>query len=163
MTLNPYHLKKLTPDDWLIFKQIRLEALQQAHGVFGGSYEKESQHPDDYWQERISDPLSAYWGLFHDNEIIGLTGARAYDTDIFLVASYIRAEHRKKGLSTLYYRARIDWAKENGYKKVIVSHREDNIASKKANQNFGFVYTHTEPKTWPDGKTQNNVFYSLTL
>ena len=63
----------------------------------------------------------------------------------------------------MLYEPRIAWAKEKGYKKLIISHRKSNSASKAANQKFGFVYTHSESKTWPDGITEDNVYYELPL
>jgi hypothetical protein len=47
--------------------------------------------------------------------------------------------------------------------RILVSHRESNQASFRANQKHGFKFTHKENKTWPDGKTEPDVFYELAL
>lgn len=108
----------------------------------------------------------AYFGLYHGDECIGLTGVVEHKDnpqDTLLIASYIRKEHRGKGLSRMLYEARIVWAKENGYKRAIISHRASNVASKAANQKHGFVYTHAERKIWPDGIADDQLFYQFLL
>tara|TARA_B100002003_G_C13793006_1_gene391992 strand:- start:205 stop:537 length:333 start_codon:yes stop_codon:yes gene_type:complete len=50
-----------------------------------------------------------------------------------------------------------------GLFKIIVSHRQDNVASKKANQAFGLITTHIVEKTWPDGKIISEEFYELVI
>lgn len=161
-----YSLKRLTPDDWRLYKQLRLEALKNTHGAFGGSYDSESLLADTEWQGRLVQPGCAFWVLYDQNRPIGMTGVvQAKDSaeTTALIASYIHPDYRGKGLSNFFYKARIEWSKENGYKRIIVSHRASNAASKAANQKFGFIHTHNESKTWPDGLTEDNVFYKLDL
>ena len=122
---------------------------------------------DDEWEDRLSDPAEgSYWGLYDGDECIGLTGIKKhpnYPDSMVLSSSFIRKEYRGLGLSALYYQTRIDWAREQGYKDVHVAHRSGNDASKAANQKFGFVYTHTEPTTWPDGTMNDKLWYRLEL
>jgi RimJ/RimL family protein N-acetyltransferase len=159
-------LKQLMPDEWPLYKKLRLEALQNAHGSFGGSYDKESLLEDSVWQERLADARSAFWVLYDQDQPIGMTGVIEAKDDpetTALIASYIHPDYRGKGLSNLFYKARIEWSKQNGYRRVMVSCRASNTASKAANRKFGFAHTHNESKTWPDGKTEDNVFYALNL
>ena len=162
-----FRLQKLMSADWLLLKQMRLEALLNEKMVFGGSYEEESLRSDDDWKIRLSGGDKAYFSIFDRNQnCIGLTGIfkhKDIEGAAILVASYIRAQYRGLGLSSLLYQARIEWAKENGFKKIIVSHREGNLASKSANQRAGFHYTHSEEKVWPDGQSAQNLFYELNL
>ena len=60
------------------------------------------------------------------------------------------------------YKARLEWIRQQpGVEKVIVSHRASNLASKFANQKFGFVQTHVSERTWPDGITEPEFHYEL--
>ena len=163
-----FEIIKLQEADWLTLKTIRLEALSSKDAkVFGLTYEQESAQSEDDWKWRLNDQRQAYFGLFLDNrDCIGLTGIytnEKSDDTANLFASYIRSEYRGKGLSSLFYDARINWARENGYKKIIVSHRDGNDASKAANQRFGFNYTHTENYDWPDGSKAAHIYYQLNL
>ncbi|MBS1618602.1 MAG: GNAT family N-acetyltransferase [Bacteroidetes bacterium] len=160
-------LRRYITEDWQALKDIRLEALQNEPHFFGGRYHEEAARADQHWIDMLAqDDYWAFWGLYDGDTCIGLTGAarlRADPTCALLIASYIRTEYRNKGLSALYYKARIDWARSLGYKTVEVHHRSDNHISKAANQKFGFVYTHTDNVLWPDGTHDDRLCYRLIL
>jgi len=160
------HLRHFTVDDWQVYKSIRLEALEAEGHFFGARIAIESAQTDEQWKERLANEKCAIWGLYDSEVCIGLTGAVEMREDIqgaLFIASYIRKEYRGKGLSALYYQARIEWAKDMGYKFAEVHHRRDNLASKAANQKFGFIYTHTVNVPWPDGTDDDSLYYRLRL
>ncbi len=161
------YLKKFGPDDWRIFKTIRLEALSTEPYNFGGRHILEVGLSDDEWRDRLSHPDDgAFWGLYDNDECIGLTGIKIhvkFPGSMVLSASYIRKEYRRQGISAMYYQTRIDWAREQGFKDVHVAHREGNDASRAANQKFGFIHIQTEPTLWPDGTLGDKLWYRLEL
>ncbi len=167
MTLqhDKYHLRQLEAADWQLLKEIRLDALRREPTVFGSSLDKELQFLDSEWQNKLVDGNRAYFCLFSDDgETVGLTATYGtVDAAAVLVASYIKEAHRGRGLSALFYNARIGWARAKGFKKAIVSHREDNLISKAANQRAGFSYTHSKERVWADGQPSPEVFYELDL
>jgi GNAT superfamily N-acetyltransferase len=161
-----FSIQQLTVSDLAMFKSIRLESLKREPNVFGSSYEKERAMSDDEWLRRLTDTSSAYFVLKVCADVVGITGILTScndPTQAIFIASYIRREYRRKGASTLLYGARLDWATERGFAEIVVSHRASNVSSKWANQKHGFKYTHSEPHTWNDGKTEDNVFYKLKL
>ncbi len=163
---QPFTIQQLTVEDVEVFKSIRLEALNSDPGNFGSSFEIESVRTDREWLEILEDQSRAHFALKSDNVVVGLTGVitcREDATCAKLIASYIRKDYRRMGGSELLYRVRIDWARRNNFKAIIVSHRESNLASKMANQKHGFIYTHSEPHTWNDGVTEDELFYRLEL
>jgi RimJ/RimL family protein N-acetyltransferase len=161
--------RPLERDEWQSFKAIRLEALQKEPGVFGGILDIEKNQPQDYWEDWVHSGKTRCFGLFHGDAMIGCTGivtdrTDATGTTALLIASYIQEAHRGRGLSGLLYKARLAYAANHpDWTRVIVSHRRSNEQSRRANQNHGFVHTHDEPKTWPDGMTEDNVFYTLDI
>jgi GNAT superfamily N-acetyltransferase len=160
-------LRRLTVDDWQAMKAIRLEALEREPQFFGAQHAVEETFTEDQWRARLTDDgTHAHWGLYDGEHCIGLTAiAQAYadPTAAYLIASYIRDTHRRQGLSALYYDARISWAREQGYKYLLIGHRDINHASKAANQKFGFIYDHSESKLWPDGSVGDILVYKLPL
>ncbi len=133
---------------------------------FGSTYAAEAAWSDDDWIDILKDSTVATWGLYYKGDCVGMTRIGPFrDTKdtLILRASYIRKEYRGMGLSALFYRVRIDWAKERGYRRLLVSHRVGNAASGAANQKFGFKYSHTDDKKWPDGKVEGHLFYELLL
>lgn len=163
-------IRQLTENDWREFSRVRLKALQTDPLVFGSSYEKESQFAEDDWRSRLrqSDD-SAVFMLFTGETPIGITGVSVFSDDptgetAILWGSWLEADFRGKGLSELMYKARLDWAKRHpGVKRVIVSHRASNLASKYANQKHGFTFTRTHEKVWADGATEAEVCYELYI
>ena len=161
-----YCLRKLELNDWQAYRDIRLYALLHSPEVYGSTYAAEVERNDDSWQERLQNPNCAYFGLYFMDKLIGLTGIFRHNNseqEAILISSYIMPQHRGKGLSTLLYAARLDWAKANGYKRIIVSHRADNLASKAANQRAGFLFTHQQNHLWPDGAEVDELFYKLEI
>lgn len=162
-------IRQLEENDWRQFSQIRLRALQTDPQVFGSNYELESKFTEDDWRSRLQSDDSAIFMLFDEETPIGMTGVSVFREDptgrtAIFWGSWLAPAYRRKGLSDLMYRKRLDWAKARpGIERVIVSHRASNLASKYANQKHGFVFTRTHEKTWTDGKVEDDVCYELKL
>ncbi len=161
-----YSIRQFTMAEVEAYKRIRLEALATEPGMFGNSYAMEAALPQEDWINRISLPGNARFGLYYNNELIGLTAIiinAANPAEAYMTQSYIQKAHRGKGLSAMLYDARIAWARSNGVTVLTISHRKSNLASKAANQHYGFIYHHTESRTWPDGVTEDNICYTLNI
>ncbi len=166
MVKEGFKLRRFLTSDWDKFKKIRLEALQVHPDLFTPS-KNEFEFSKKDWIARLSNPDAATFGLYLDNEVVGLTGIvidRNDSTRAILVMSYIRNPFRNKGLSSLFYERRLDWAKKRGDIKIVESgHVEGNVVSYKANQKFGFssrgFYDHKEK----DGTSRRVFIYELPL
>lgn len=166
MDTASYTIRQFSIADVDAYKRIRLEALATEPGMFGNSYAMEVALPQEDWINRISLPSNARFGLYCNNELIGLTGIiinAAKPTEAYMTQSYIHKAHRGKGLSAMLYDARIAWARDNSVATLTISHRKSNLVSKAANQHYGFIYHHTESRTWPDGVTEDNICYTLNI
>lgn len=160
-------IRQLKPDEWMILRSVRLEALQTDPRSFGSNYTKEIEYDEDRWRSWITNPRYAIFVLSDNHRPIGMTGI-CVDADdpagkkAILWGSWIHPDFRRQGLSEMLYEARLQWARIHPTIEIIkVSHRAHNIASKFANQKHGFVCTHTETKTWHDGVTEDDVCYEL--
>jgi RimJ/RimL family protein N-acetyltransferase len=162
-------IRQLAENDWQLFREVRLKALQSDPSVFGSNYEAESKFTEDDWRSRLQPVDSAIFMIFDDEAPAGMTGVSVFRddptnrTEIFW-GSWLAPAYRRKGLSNLMYAARLEWAKARpGIERIIVSHRASNVASKYANQKHGFVFTRTHEKIWTDGKLEDEVCYELKL
>ena len=162
-------IRALDPWEWETFRDFRLGALKASPGVFAMSYEEELTRTPEMWRNTVKGQTHQVFGLFDDDTLIGITGVFSWwedtsgETAIF-VMSFILPSHRGRHLSRMFYEARIQWVREHRrFKRIIVSHRESNEVSKFANQRHGFLQTHRLPHTWPDGTTEDEIFYELTI
>lgn len=163
ISLHEYHIRQFNTDEWPLYKQLRLEALKLEPSMFRVTIPPETELSDAGWAERINE-TRAVFGLYHNNTLIGVTSILLLnDEEAYLGQSYIQKEYRGKGLSSLFYKIRLSWASLKQLKRLSISHRKSNAASKAANQRFGFRYTHTTPCTWQDGQSEDVLYYVLDL
>ncbi|MDF2518420.1 MAG: hypothetical protein K0R59_3716 [Sphingobacterium sp.] len=166
MAKENYVLRRLAPVQREDYKKIRLEALHTDPGVFGSNYQREAAYSQQDWVALLENENCAMFGLYDQDDIVGLTGVvmdRNDASNAILIASFVREPHRGKGLSKLFYRTRIAWAREKGCARITVSHRAGNESSKAANQAFNFTYTHSREVEWPDGTVAAELMYVLVL
>ncbi len=155
------------PDEWALYKKVRLKALQSDPAVFGSRYAKEAAYGDKKWREDLLKADLGVFGVFDGEKPVGMTGvyiSKEDATSAGFWGSWLENTYRSKGISQDMYAARLAWARARPeVKRVVVSHRESNAASKGANRKHGFVFTHGEERTWHDGVTETEHFYELRL
>lgn len=163
-------LHRLEVDDWERFRAVRLEALRSDPGVFSARLADALARSDEGWQDFLRNPNTAVFGVFDGEQMIGITGISIDREDptgetAMLWGSWLRPDYRGRGISKAMYEARLGWAKAHPIcKKVVVSHRESNIASRNANQKNGFRFVgKSDPQTWPDGGVEPILDYELQL
>jgi RimJ/RimL family protein N-acetyltransferase len=162
-------VRPLERSEWRMLRDLRLFALQTEPGVFASSYAREATLAQEQWLELMQGPDRQVFGAFDGDRLVGITGVAPFRDDpsgetAMLVMSYLLPEYRRRGLSALFYDERFRWLREHPqFKRVVVYHRRSNEASRRANQRYGFVLTHAEPTTWPDGTVEDEVHYELPL
>lgn len=111
-TKENYSLRRIIPSKWEDYRSIRLAALQTNPDMFGSNYLKEAAYSQEDWVSFLEHETRAIFGLYHLESLIGLTGVTLKKEDAtiaLLYASFIKPLYRQKGLSKLFYQARIDW------------------------------------------------------
>ncbi len=169
METGSISIRPLDVAEWSQLRDLRLRALEDAPGAFAVTYEEAAHRSESDWRTMITNPSRRIFGLFDGDKLIGITGVLTSSEDpsdtAMLVMSYIDRAYRRRGLSSMFYEARLAWARaQPKLVRVVVSHRESNEASRRANQRHGFIATgQITPRVWPDGATENEVFYELRL
>jgi RimJ/RimL family protein N-acetyltransferase len=167
--MNSVITRAFDPSEWIAFRDFRLQALRAAPGVFVTSYDEALVRTPEEWQDTIKGPAHQVFGLFDGERLIGVTAAftsredPSGETAIFAM-SFILPEYRGRGLSRLFYEARLDWIRTHPqFKRVMVSHRLSNEVSRRAIQRYGFRPTGRTSRTWPDGVSEDEVCYELPI
>lgn len=52
----PAEIVRLAPENWNVFRSVRLESLERAPDVFGTALHQEVDKPDSWWRERLASP-----------------------------------------------------------------------------------------------------------
>ena len=156
-------IRQLTQDEWALFRDMRLMALQSDEQYFTDSYADASTWPDTAWQERMEN--AAIFVAFDGETPVGLGAITQEDRDTAEIwAGFVVPSHRKRGLQTRLLQARVDWARAQGIRNATVAHRDSNTISAQSLQSAGFAITHTKKSVrHGDGSTPKEFWYVLHL
>jgi RimJ/RimL family protein N-acetyltransferase len=161
--------RRLNADDWEIFRETRLGALKKHPDRFGSTFDAEIKMSPEDWQKLLATKEHVIFGLFDEKNLIGISACFVWCGDpeektAILAMWYLHEAYRGQNLFVPLLQKTIDAAEsEKRFRRIIVEHREGNEASRKTNQKLGFKYTHSVPKTWPDGVTEDEVFYERII
>jgi ribosomal protein S18 acetylase RimI-like enzyme len=142
-------IRLFTPEDFALWKAMRLEAVKEHPHAYGSSYEEESQVPDEQWKERLR---KNYIFAFMDGEnAVGMAGyylqageKRRHRGMVYTV--YVMPEYRGRGamdwlLSAIEYHAR-----DQGAEQLHLEVGTYNDAALRCYERNGYVVYATEPR-----------------
>jgi RimJ/RimL family protein N-acetyltransferase len=162
-------LRLLTPEDWEMFRSLRLRAIRMHTGYFLAKPEDAEKEPPEHWRQTLNGQGKAVFGLFDGTALIGITAVFTWREDPsgqsgVMAMSFIEPAYRGKGYSGLFYKARIEFAKNHRPWKILaIAHREGNEPSKRAMLKHGFIFTGTKEIDWPDGTCGPEYCYEMDL
>ena len=161
-------LRRLGPEDWRAFRDVRLAALRDSAGAFFRSLAEEEAQPEAYWRELLALDTAALFGVFDGEALVGITGVFTDRDDpsgrtAALGMTWLAPVHRGRGVGHRFYAARLAWAREHGFARVAVGHRASNEPSRRTMLAAGFREVGRTPHQWPDGGSEDHVDYELML
>ena len=140
-------IKRLEPDDWRLWKDIRLEALKIDPESFGGAYEEETLKTDEYWRQNLEDHYLL--GLFEAEQLVATAGFHQLTSKklchrgmIFSV--FTKKQARQKGYSRHLLQEIITYAKSH-VKQLHMHCSTKNKEVLTFYQSLGFTVYGTEP------------------
>jgi len=137
-------VNKLTTEDLLAFKNLRLEALELEPQAFGDSFSILSKKKDNYWKKELSTRKKVWYGAFDNDKLVGIGSIKfvktlKFDHIAHLSGIYVQKEYRGRGVGKLLFKTRIDEAFKNPYIrkiKLIVNLSQENAIE--LYKSFGF-------------------------
>lgn len=109
-------IEPIIPQNALIFKTVRLRALQDTPHAFGSTYAQESQLTDAEWIARAArwnGERSIVFLAMHDGNACGMAGSYLHEDDAtqaHLVSMWTAPTHRQHGIGRLLLTEVLAWA-----------------------------------------------------
>ncbi len=127
------------PDDWALWRDLRLEALEDTPIGFVETFEDAADKTEDDWRSRMSNvPFSVLAEV--DGVPVGMASAFLYDQRVFLGAVYVTPDWRGCGVLALLVGPVTDWARARTDRLVLEVH-ETNLPARSAYARLGFLDT----------------------
>ncbi|MDQ0645495.1 GNAT family N-acetyltransferase [Microbacterium murale] len=155
-----FTVRRVRADEWEQVRDLRLDAVrdQAAAIAFLHSYEEESAHDDEFWQQRTEGAASgdavAQFIAEADGEWNGTLSVLrrvAGSTDHHgrtvtaprgdVVGVYVRPEHRGVGMIDALFDTAAQWADSLGDSRLTLDVHADNARAQAAYRRIGFVDT----------------------
>ena len=146
-------LKSVGPDDWKLWRELRLAALAEAPYAFGSQLVDWADAPEERWRERLSVP-SAYQVIASlDGTPVGMAGGfRADEPGVAeLVSMWIAPAGRGQGVGDALMTAIEDWARAAGARVLKLSVVDGNDPAHNLYLRSGFADTDELGDLMPDG------------
>ena len=133
-------IRRIRPDEWRLFKKLRLTALKTDGDWFGRHYQEVARLDDATWQcdtiaAAVSDEFYIYL-VFEDKETAGLCGCIRRESFGKLFALWVEPDYRSRGIGRLLAVETMKAADEPLYKLTVV---EGNAPAVGLYESMGFV------------------------
>jgi ribosomal protein S18 acetylase RimI-like enzyme len=166
MTIAPSDLRRLTPDDAALYRDIRLEGLANSPDAFGSTREAEEERPIETFAERLT--TSYVVGAFSGERLVGVAGfyvqaGPKHAHKGMLWGMYVRPGYRGLGIGRTLVEAIVEHARERVelLQLVVIS---DNLAARRLYEGLGFVEYGVEWRaTKYRGRYHDDVLMVLPL
>jgi GNAT superfamily N-acetyltransferase len=161
-------LEPITEASVVLFKSIRLRALQDSPGAFGSTYAWESQLPDAEWMKRIGrwNGRTGIGYLAMEKGIpCGIAGCLLDQDDpaaAQLISMWVSPTHRRLGVGRLLVEQVIRWACSHGALRLQLMVTGRNDSAIRFYLRLGFAFTgKTIP--YPNDPTEIEREMELTI
>lgn len=118
-------VRHFKPDEWPIYKALRLRSLEDSPMAFGSTLDLESQRPDAVWAERLRNAVASGQDCVLlaevDGAARGVVWAKADASDprtVNLFQMWVAPEARGRGVGDALLQAALQWARQSGAHRV---------------------------------------------
>jgi GNAT superfamily N-acetyltransferase len=141
MDVSMPEIRLLVPDDWAVFRRIRLAALTEAPQFFGSTLAEAQARTESDWRRALSDRAQfvAQWDGTEVGTVAGMPDPER--GGVHLISMWVAPSARGTGVSDLLVRAVLDWAVGGGHDVVHLEFAEHNAFAERLYLRNGFVRT----------------------
>jgi GNAT superfamily N-acetyltransferase len=156
-------IRRLTPDDWKLLREVRLTALRDEPSAFGSTYEREAAFSEDEWRARAG---GAFFVALDGADAVGI-GAGFRDAERApvqreLVSMWVAPSARGRGIARQLVDAVAAWARADGADELALWVVLDNGSARSSYERAGFVRTGEQQPVVPgDPRIEERMVLAL--
>jgi ribosomal protein S18 acetylase RimI-like enzyme len=149
------------PEEWQLFRALRLRALREAPYAFGSRYDDWVEAPESRWRDRLANvPLNL--AARRDGELVGMaSGVYDGEDQVELISMWVDPAARGCRVAAGLVAAVVDWATAAGRTTYLMV-RSDNARAIAAYTRAGFVDLGIPPDRDPDEPPENKMIHRRT-
>lgn len=138
-------IERITPETAMVFKDVRLRALQDSPTAFSSTFAKESQFPDEEWRKRAvrwSSDGSAIFLAMDGDAGCGIIGAyEENERSAQVVSMWVAPEVRRADVGKRLMGAAVDWARSRKMRELKLMVTSVNPGAIAFYERLGFTMT----------------------
>ncbi len=154
-------LQVLDPDNWRIWRELRLAALAEAPYAFGSRLADWQGDGDreERWRSRLGIPDSYNLVAVLDGQPVGMASGVPAEQDgvVELISMWVGPAARGRGVGDALMRAVDQWARDRGAKRIELAVVPDNDSATALYLRHGFTLTGELGDLMPDGVHREHV------
>jgi GNAT superfamily N-acetyltransferase len=135
-------IRRVAPDEWSEYRDIRLAALRDAPDAFGSTYAESAARPEEWWIERTrlsaASDEQAIFLAWDGGTAVGLAGTFFDGPDWVVVAMWVAPEQRGAGLGRLLLDAVVDFQRAQGATESVLGVVDGNDDARALYERYGF-------------------------
>ncbi len=161
MLAHVIEMRAVSPDDWEIWRILRLAALAEAPYAFRSQIVdwQEENDREDRWRNRLSIPGSYNLVAVIDDQPVGMASGvpASNDSDAELISMWVAPTARGRGVGDLLVQEVERWARSMAARILRLDVADGNRAAAGLYQRNGFRYTGEQGDLMADGVRRERV------
>ena len=154
-------IRALSPDDWQLWRTLRLDALAEAPDAFGSRLAdwQGANDREDRWRGRLGIQGSFNVVAVLDDQPVGMaSGVPSTDDGVVeIISMWIAPAARGRGVGAALVKAIEQWARNRGARVLRLDVADGNRAACQLYQRNGFAFTGELGDLMPDGVRRERV------
>lgn len=145
-----YEVRRLAPDDWPTFRDLRLTMLTESPDAFWSSAERERAYDETRWRTMLGGRGMTV-AAFRDGDPVGLASGKPAPPrergeappagEAELVGMWVAPDARGTGVADLLVRDVRSWAADAGYHLLALWYTDGNTSARRLYERTGFTAT----------------------
>jgi ribosomal protein S18 acetylase RimI-like enzyme len=150
--MPPVVLRVLVPDDWELWRELRLHALAEAPHAFSSTLAEwtGSGDTEERWRNRLSSVTLNLVASLNEKSVGMASATSPVDDEIELISIWVAPEARGLGIGAALIEAIVAWAREQRVFRVALDVGEHNMSAILLYKRLGFADVGLAPNSEGD-------------